>query len=371
MKHSSITAADQADLRFETFCPVLDGLVVIRDRIGLSEKGIIILKSLLSFLGKPAETPVIFASSAVVAERACGMNERTFRRHISRLEDLGLVRRHRSTNNRRFAVRGPGGAIDCAYGVDVSPLLERAPEIFEMAARVEADAGRARVLRDRLLQLRARLLLSRPDHPALSDLARVLRRKPDPEALAAAIASVEGLESGDVFRGKPAPATSDLSGGTGQDDRHHQRSNEDSIDERTEPRQANVTRAACRAAMEGQERSSPPAPGMENPLPPIARVLDAFPAALSFVAEKPRDWEGLWQCARLMGQWMGITPDLIGLAEHRLGRSGAAVTLLAILEFGDRIRSHGAYLRSLLSGKRAGGFDPWRLLRGAEGRARA
>jgi replication initiation protein RepC len=46
-----------------------------------------------------------------------------------------------------------------------------------------------------------------------------------------------------------------------------------------------------------------------------------------------------------------------------LGLLGAAFTVWAILQFHDRIKSAGAYFRSLTSGAKSGRFDPAKFIR--------
>ncbi|MBN9888144.1 helix-turn-helix domain-containing protein [Salipiger abyssi] len=101
----------------------------LRRPLGLADRDVMVLRAHLSVLPHgpldPAGLNVSFMNIAEILNRACGMEERRFRRGEARLEQLGLVRRNLSANGRRFPERDANGKIVFAYGIDLAPLLAR------------------------------------------------------------------------------------------------------------------------------------------------------------------------------------------------------------------------------------------------------
>ena len=96
-----------------------------RPAIGVSERALAVLDALLSFHPETAlsgEGLIVFPSNQQLALRAHGMPPATLRRHLAALVDCGLIIRRDSPNGKRFARKGQGGAIEMAFGFDLSPL---------------------------------------------------------------------------------------------------------------------------------------------------------------------------------------------------------------------------------------------------------
>ena len=184
MKHF-ISAADPAGARSPrartqdapAFPPVarralLPAVRTIRHELGLSTGDLLVLDALLSFL--PCRDPktgedrpispglmlVVFASNAALAERANGMEERVLRRHIARLCEAGLLRRKDSATGKRFPLKADGVIRD-AFGLDLTPLLERHPELTRRAEEARRREEELRSVRAEALALRARALAMR------------------------------------------------------------------------------------------------------------------------------------------------------------------------------------------------------------------
>ncbi|TGR72797.1 replication initiation protein RepC, partial [Mesorhizobium sp. M1C.F.Ca.ET.193.01.1.1] len=85
------------------------------------------------------ENLVVFPSNEQLIRRANGMPATTLRRHIAVLVDCGLIIRRDSPNGKRFARKGQSGAIEQAYGFDLSPILTRAEEFRELAEAVAIE----------------------------------------------------------------------------------------------------------------------------------------------------------------------------------------------------------------------------------------
>lgn len=141
----------------------------IRRDLGLSTGDLLVLGALLSFLPcKDRETGVerpigpdmmlvVFAGNAALCDRANGMDDRCLRRHLSRLSDAGLVRRRQSATGKRFPLKRDG-VIRGAFGIDLTPLLERHEELTERAEQARRRAEELRSLRAEALALRAEAL---------------------------------------------------------------------------------------------------------------------------------------------------------------------------------------------------------------------
>lgn len=184
MKHF-IPAADLAGARSPrartqdapAFPPVarralLPAVRTIRHELGLSTGDLLVLDALLSFLPcrdqkTGADRPitpdlmlVVFASNAALAERANGMEERVLRRHLARLCEAGLLRRKDSATGKRFPLKAEGVIRD-AFGLDLTPLLERHPELTRRAEAARQREEELRSVRAEALALRARALAMR------------------------------------------------------------------------------------------------------------------------------------------------------------------------------------------------------------------
>ena len=108
---------------------VFRAICTAKARVGASERALAVLDALLSFHPETTlsgEGLIVFPSNQQLALRAHGMAPATLRRHLAALVDCGLIIRRDSPNGKRFARKGQGGAIEMAFGFDLSPLW-RAP----------------------------------------------------------------------------------------------------------------------------------------------------------------------------------------------------------------------------------------------------
>lgn len=145
---------------------ILPAVRTVRRELGLTTGDLLVLDALLSFLPwrdpeTGAERPmtrdrllVVFASNVALSERANGMDERVLRRHIGKLCDTGLARRKMSATGKRFPLRR-AGQIQDAFGIDLTPLMERMPELIEQADASRLRAEELRSTRAVALALRA------------------------------------------------------------------------------------------------------------------------------------------------------------------------------------------------------------------------
>ncbi len=111
--------------------------------LGLQSNSLAVLDALLSFypendLRQDAQL-IVFPSNMQLSLRAHSMPGSTLRRHLAALVDAGLIVRRDSANGKRYARKDDGGAIETAFGFDLSPLLARSEELAALAQQVVAD----------------------------------------------------------------------------------------------------------------------------------------------------------------------------------------------------------------------------------------
>ena len=201
LKTAAISAGAR-DLRVQiqhvpAFPPVMRGALMptlrtIRREHGLSTGDLLVLGALLSFLPcrdpetgterpiSPGMILVVFAGNAALCDRAHGMDERVLRRHLSRLSEVGLIRRKQSATGKRFPLKR-AGVIRDAFGIDLSPLLERHLELTEQAQETRRRVEELRAERAEALALRGQIIETvdpedAPRHSFLDRVKTVLRR---------------------------------------------------------------------------------------------------------------------------------------------------------------------------------------------------
>ena len=335
---------------------VLRALTRARAAFGVTDRDLVVLNALLSF--HPGNTlsdnegMIVFPSNRNLSDRAHGMAESTLRRHLAALCDAGLVQRHDSPNGKRYAARGQGGEIVRAFGFDLRPLLVRSAAIARAAAVAEAAADRLRRLREEVVVLKRdalKLAQYAQESGAAGDwtafearllaLHRALRRKLDE-------AEMEGLaiEARELLReAQNSLETGEMDGSDAENERHHLNSTTDSSD--LEP---------CR------ERAGAPEPvtPRENPRLPLGLVLKACPDILTYSRDEVRHWHQLSALAALVRGMMGISAEAWETAQRTMGPETAAITVAAILQRVERVRSPGGYLRALTRKAEQGAFSP-------------
>lgn len=137
--------------------------------LGLRPASVVVLDALLSCLPckslttgaegeiTPATLLTVFASNATLCYRAKGITDRQLRRHLERLEMIGLIQRRDSANGKRFPIYRAGKVVG-AFGLDLTPLLVRAEELMDLAEQRRNEAAELRGLRAHIQSLRAQCL---------------------------------------------------------------------------------------------------------------------------------------------------------------------------------------------------------------------
>ncbi|MEP1380917.1 MAG: plasmid replication protein RepC, partial [Paracoccaceae bacterium] len=232
---------------------------------------------------------------------------------------------------------------------DLRPMLVQAHAIAQAAQATRDAAEHLKRLREAVMLIKrdaTKLTLYGADSGAegpwealqarLMDLHRQMRRKLDADALDAAQAVAVDILA-DVRAA--LSETKEISGNDNQNERQYQNSNTDYTD---------FELCSEKAKGEGSEEPEhTPGPDRSEPNVPLGLVLKACPDILPYTTEDIRSWHQLIGLAALVRGMMGISPDAWDAAQQAMGPAEAAVTVVAMLQRIDDIKSPGGYLRAL------------------------
>lgn len=138
--------------------------------LGLRAASVVVVDALLSCLPckdtkTGVDTPItpmtlltVFAANDTLCFRAKGITDRQLRRHLERLESVGLIQRRDSANGKRFPIHR-GGKVVGAFGIDLSPLLARSEEFLTLAEKRRQEADELRGLKSYIYKLRSECVL--------------------------------------------------------------------------------------------------------------------------------------------------------------------------------------------------------------------
>ncbi|MCL6286171.1 helix-turn-helix domain-containing protein [Ruegeria sp. 2012CJ41-6] len=170
-----------------------------REPLGLKSTSLNVLRAMISFLQGDQisvdqdDEHICFASNAAIAKRA-HVSVPTVERHISTLAKLGIVRRVMSSNGKRWARRDRQGRVVTATGLSLIPLSERHAEFLQEAQKHADRVLEFTVLRDKVSAALARLKELVADDGSITDLMtsvrNALRRKPDARVLRKLLAEI-------------------------------------------------------------------------------------------------------------------------------------------------------------------------------------
>jgi replication initiation protein RepC len=309
------------------------------------------------------------------------MASATLRRHLACLVDAGLIIRRDSPNGKRFARRGQGGAIEDAFGFDLTPLVARADEIENLAEEVRAENRAVALLREKITLARRDIVKMietgmeegvpadwNEFHVRYATLSGRYGRKltrVDLEALAEELATL-AAEIHNLLENHVK--AHNMSGNESQSERHIQNQITDlpdlepSLQEgRVEPPGSNDESSRAPSAPETEsDADASPKPDAKPQPPrtyPLGMVLEACPDILDFAPSGIRNWRDLASTAAVVRSALGVSPDAWARALEVLGEHDASIVIAAILQRGEEIKSAGGYLRALTAKARAGEFS--------------
>ncbi len=373
-------------------------LTEAKEPLGVTDRALSVLHALLSFHqetaltlratdSKSTETDsagasiVVFPSNKELSIRAHGMAPATLRRHLACLVDVGLIIRRDSPNGKRFARRGQGGAIEDAFGFDLTPLVARSEEIENLAEEVRAE-NRAMAL------LREKITLTRRDIAKMIATGLEEGLPGDWEGFHLRYATLSGRYARNLLQSDLAGLASELaalateirkllethveaqnmSANESQSERHIQNQTTNIFDlepglqkGRGEPSGLNDQEPGAPSAPEpeilgtgGEGPEQKPRSGRTYPL---GMVLEACPDILDFASGGISSWRDLATTAAVVRSAIGVSPDAWAQALEVLGEHDTSIVIAAILQRGEEIKSAGGYLRVLTAKARAGEFS--------------
>lgn len=314
-----------------------------RHILGLKDRDLAVLRGLLSLL--PAAQwggeMVVFGANRTLADRCDGIEERTLRRRLARLAEVGLITRRFSPNGKRYAIRDTQGDILLAYGIDLSPLAAMAQQLADMAASAAAEAKALQVtkalIRDRLFHLQA---AGCTIDPVLAETARLsLRRNLDLATLEELLTCLTTAWDNHAEATADTHETSDLSASDSRNDRHILNHNQDNYD-----------LTLTEESDTGEDIS-------------LAACLTEAPSAAAMALEKPRSWPDVVKLATSLAPALGVKAQQWQAAQSCMGAMKAALAILGLVEAIDRIKSPQAYLARLIGQAQNGTLDAIRMFR--------
>ncbi|WP_050525232.1 plasmid replication protein RepC [Pseudorhodobacter ferrugineus] len=299
--------------------------------LGIKPSVLTTLDAMLSCLAPKRNHHVVFASNATLAFRRNGITDRTLRRHVEMLRDAGLLERRDSPNRKRFTRHNTTEGTTLRFGLDLAPLFTRLAEFSALASQATAEQEQVRYLRCLLRST----LHAHPEHPMALEAAKYLRRKTDVATLKFILSELPEmrLEAESDQPSVPAPESkpNETAATNGQYVRHHHNSNKEGTDTKRTAFTLTDLKSACPEAM-------------QYAVSPIETVEDVLAHA------------------QTLAPMLGIDSANYKTAQAHVGPLGAAITVWSLLQYHNRIRSVGAYFRSLTSGSKSTNFDPFILI---------
>ena len=356
---SQKVCTNHADLRPALWASI-DLLKVIRKSLKLSDRDFSVLSGLAALALKRdrAGDLIVFASNKTLSLKANGMDIRTLRRRLANLIQCGIIRRRSSPNGKRYAHHDAEGNVIAAYGFDISPLLERMQEFRERVALEQERRAIYRVVRDRLSLLRMSFPIdSEEDIILRTALRRNSTTTTQMEELIELFTGVNNLDAVPCNLDELANPKH-LSATEGQNDLHLQSSKQNTYERKKEA----VVKISPNLDQTVKPKKNHPHPKTAPNLH-FHEVMQACPEAMSYAQEKPRNWSDLYAFSRWLAPMIGISTNVVDQAEHTLGKTDLAMTLLAIVQMSGTIQNPGAYLRSLFNGPKSDGYCASRFIR--------
>ncbi|SIR37443.1 replication initiation protein RepC [Rhizobium sp. RU20A] len=337
-----------------------------RTLLGLQDRALAVLSALLSFYPETElsaeRSMIVFPSNAQLSVRAHGISGRTLRRCLAALVEAGLIERHDSPNGKRYAHRDSDGDIEAAFGFSLAPLYARAAELAGTAQLVAAEARLFKRSREALTICRRdvrKLITAAMEEGASGDWLAIeaiylelvgrLPRTPDRQTVESVLDEMQMLRDEILNRLEVQMKSETMSGNPGQDDRHIQNSNTDSIHE-LEPRFE--TKQAAPDTVKSRQQSEP------IKSYPLGLVLKACPQIGDYgPGGAISSWRELMAAAVVVRSMLGVSPSAYQEACEIMGPENAAVTIACILERAGQIHSAGGYLRDLTAKAGRGEFS--------------
>lgn len=342
--------------------------------LGATDRALAILDALLSFHPETAfygdSALVVWPSNEQLIGRANGMSPATLRRHLANLVDCGIIIRRDSPNGKRYARKGQGGEVEQAYGFDLSPIVARSAEFRALAEAMRAEKKAYKLVKERLTICRrdiVKMIEAGIEEGVPANWGTVqqayqaivgrLPRTAPRQVLEAVAGELDQLwaEIREVL--ESFVKSTNPSANESQTERHIQNSNTETKSE-SEHGLGKKNEASGSAGETDNVRSLP-----RRELP-LGIVLDACPNILWLVKGGGgiRNWREFLAAAETARPVLGISPSAWEEAQIAMGEQQAAITLAAIHQKSDQIKSPGGYLRNLTERAKEGKFSTWPMI---------
>jgi len=280
--------------------------------------------------------------------RKTGLAERTVRKCIRALVDVGLIEPVDSANRKRFAVRGAGGQVRLAFGFNLEPIYARRAEFAGRVLEQKLEAARLSDLFDELTIQRKgaeealRALLERfpgvgcqMHQAAMIELQRSLPRRSSGVSPDAAIAAWSRLRIALENLFFEASRTSNESGSAGNPCRHKESDN-------------NSSSETCQKASESCDRV------LQSEQPELRLVVEACPAAAGYASPIEKE-DDLVQVGRHLRPSIGASNEAWLEIVESVGPRLAAALVVYVLQLAEddqnsgvgKIRKPGGLFRHL------------------------
>ncbi|MBF9235695.1 plasmid replication protein RepC [Microvirga alba] len=346
---------------------VLDNLREAKDAIRVSDRALSVLNALLTFHQDATLTLgselIVFPSNRALSLRSNGMTPATLRRNLASLVEAGLIIRRDSPNGKRYARKGEGGQIEQAFGFDLSPLVARAGEFEVLAKEARAQAKARYLLREEISLLRRDILktiaigLQEDLAGPWAAYAERLRAHGDmpPRNAGRELLEAVATELRALWREvdkclTDSLKTEEMSANESQTERHYHNSNTNPFLDSENGLQKGL-----------EETLAPESETTRPPLKtyPLSLVLQACPDIAMYTRGGVgiSSWREFYAAAEVVRSTLGISPSAWAEACEAMGEEQACITVGAVLQRSEAIRSAGAYLRSLTERARNGQFS--------------
>jgi replication initiation protein RepC len=327
----------------------LNAVQAAMEALGLRDRDIAVLRGLLTFVlpDKWGDKLMVYASNATLQARCDGIDERTLRRRLARLCEVGLITRQQSPNRKRYVVRDDRGEAVLTYGFNLAPLRDNLAHIEDLAAQLSRTKLRIKmlkaILRDRLYQFDLAGFPPETETSSVSALHLLLRRKVDIPTLETAIQYVEAHLPAPQIPVELAVQSNIMTGSDSQNVRDIQSSEKEYIEDTYAPNLSQKTPTA-------EEIS-------------LTECIEAAPAAVEFSLESPKSWQDVERLAHQLAPAIGVQPSQLQRTRSVLGERATILAILGLVQAYGRIRVPSRYLSALTTKARDLGFDAARMFR--------
>jgi replication initiation protein RepC len=342
--------------------------------LGATDRALAILDALLSFHPDTAfygdSALVVWPSNEQLIGRANGMSPATLRRHLANLVECGIIIRRDSPNGKRYARKGQGGEVEQAYGFDLSPIVARAGEFKELAEAMRAEKKAYKLAKERLTICRrdiVKMIEAGIEEGVPANWGTVqqayqaivgrLPRTAPRQVLEAVAAELDELwaEIREVL--ESFVKSTNVNANESQTERHIQNSN-------TEAKSESEHGSGIKEEVSGTVGETDNVRSLPRRELPLGIVLDACPNLLWLVKGGGgiRSWREFLAAAETARPVLGISPSAWEEAQIAMGEQQAAITLAAIHQRSEQIKSPGGYLRNLTERAKEGKFSTWPMI---------